>query len=361
MVVAVEKATVDDIKEPTEVLHLVNRDCGLSGDLNETFYVKEFGYKECGTNFAYDEDNPDYVEFCNALMASTPGGDYLSGLTVPIICEISVRSQVQSSYKPSMQSNALDAQLRLDNFSLTMKSYNDTALVNNFAELAEHTIVETNAPVYMSLETTSFHHNMKLILQTCYASDSDSQIERKSYTLLRNHCVVDETFKITRVEDKITYFEFLSFRFQDANNLNTPNYETIVYIHCGGYLCQIGTEGCTNTTQLCETDQTRARHKRSRRDAQSNRIPRDKTNFRIETYGPFKIESIKAERERLFQNFVKSHQDMAMKVYKFCLSDNLLYALSFMTIFMLLVTFITHFVSARQQSMQREEEPADDN
>ena len=151
---------------------------------------------------------------------------------------------------------------------------------------------------------------------------------------------------MTKSEDKAVYFEFLSFRFVDENNLNTDNYETTVYIHCNAYLCKAGATNCSNTTEICEA-QSSPGSRRSRRHV-SMKSTDHKSQTGVASFGPIisktVIKSLEIDRYNPNSPFLGNF-NLAMKVYRYYLTDNLLYVLSFMTVVMLMITFFTHCAS----------------
>ena len=74
----------------------------------------------------------------------------------------------------------------------------------------------------------------------------------------------------------------------------------------------------------------------------------EKSRTLVASFGPVKTKAFTESqivrdnpRSAFGANF-----DLAMKVYRYYLTDNLLYVLAFMTVFILLITFLTHYINS---------------
>ncbi|XP_075263967.1 uncharacterized protein LOC142355795, partial [Convolutriloba macropyga] len=132
MVISMEKSVIHQLKHETEFLHVLDRslDCQFTEGSNDSYYVKEVNFQQCGTEVITINDQS--VIFCQQVRASTLGGQFISGLTAILQCNLRVTGSEVIAFLPGMQSNALETEAKVQVFPLALKSYNASALSGAF-------------------------------------------------------------------------------------------------------------------------------------------------------------------------------------------------------------------------------------
>ena len=92
--------------------------------------MKEVNFQQCGTEVITINDQS--VIFCQQVRASTLGGQFISGLTAILQCNLRVTGSEVIAFLPGMQSNALETEAKVQVFPLALKSYNASALSGAF-------------------------------------------------------------------------------------------------------------------------------------------------------------------------------------------------------------------------------------
>ena len=210
----------------------------------------------------------------------------------------------------------------------------------------------TNEPIYMSISTSVAHQDAQLILKQCWCTNVSEPTTIAKYTLYEQKCPVDSTFQITTVYAREVYFEFLSFRFENAD------YDSSVFIHCSAFLCTIGEADCTNdAAESCGSNSGES----SRKRRAVVKDPNIKSRTLTSSFGPIVTTSrqLSGSHYQIVRDdpnakpgsglTFTNNFDSALKVYRYYLSENLLYILVVMALLALVLAVITPNLNQRQR------------
>ena len=194
----------------------------------------------------------------------------------------------------------------------------------------------------MSVSTSAVHQDTQLILQECWCTKETNPAAVQKYILYEQKCPVDSTFKRTRETTREVFFEFLSFRFAGED------YNSVVYIHCSAFLCDINQSNCTNEADCASSNDGSSRRRRA---APSE--PNAKSRTLTSSFGPVVTgnkqlsgtfyEIVRDDPNAKIGTGVTFHNnfDSALKVYRYYLSENFLYILLIMALIAVVIAVIT--------------------
>lgn len=347
MAVAASVDVINDLAHGSEEIHLIDETCRLTN--NGTHYVTEITYQTCGTIISL-ESAAD-VTFFQEIRASKGDGFQSSGFSAALVCQVRASSSVDVGYS-KLEHGKLETTYKVDIFPLSINAYTNSATSGTPTPASAPLELVTNEPVYMSVSTSATHQDTQLILQECWCTKEADPTAVQKYILYEQKCPVDSTFKRTLETTREVFFEFLSFRFAGED------YNSVVYIHCSAFLCDVNQSDCTNeASQPCQSGNDGS--SRRRREASSE--PTSKSRSLTSSFGP--IVTGNKQLSGSFYEIVRddpntksgsgvtfqSNLDSALKVYRYYLSENFLYILVIMALIALVLAVITPNINQPQR------------
>ncbi|XP_069575859.1 uncharacterized protein [Brachyistius frenatus] len=237
MMVALDKASMPGIDE--NFLELRDPSCTLTS--NRTHIMGSISFSTCGTKL---EDKGDYIVFKNEINSfELPNEIVIRRKTVKIdfSCQFPKTISI-SSYYNLHKSDYIFTESSFGSFGYTFEIFRDENFTNKVEASAYPVEVKLLQTIFMGIQANSELPNVTLFVESCKATPDDNPENSRSYDLIENGCLKDETVIVHPSDQNEFNFEVQAFKF-------TGNYDQ-VYITCAVILCEPGNpfsrcaEGC---------------------------------------------------------------------------------------------------------------------
>ncbi|KAG7481807.1 hypothetical protein JOB18_005707 [Solea senegalensis] len=240
MMVTLDKASMPGIDD--KFLKLNDPSCSLTA--NDTHIMGSMSFSTCGTKL---EDIGDFIAFTNEINSfELPNEIITRRKTVKIgfSCQFPKTISV-SNYYNLHKSDYIFTESSFGSFVYTFDIFKDANFTDRVEASAYPVEVKLLETVYMGIQAQSELPNVKLFVESCKATPDDNPENTRSYDLIKDGCMKDETLKIHPTNDTVFNFEIQAFKFTGIDDQ--------VYITCSVIMCESGSpfsrcaEGCLPT------------------------------------------------------------------------------------------------------------------
>ncbi|XP_038557960.1 uncharacterized protein LOC119890671 isoform X1 [Micropterus salmoides] len=356
MTVALEKASMPGIDE--NYLRLRDRSCSLT--FNSTHILGSMSFSTCGTKI---EDAGDFIVFKNEIVSYVlPNELIIRRETVKIgfSCQFPKTIHI-SSYYNLHNSDYIFTESSFSSFGYTFEIFHDSNFTSTVEANAYPVNVQLLDKIYMGIQAQTEIPNVQLFVESCKATPDDNPENPTYYDLIRNGCIMDETFKV-HTSDQISFnFEVQVFKF-------TGNYDQ-VYFNCFVILCEPGNP-FSRCSQGCLRNPSRRRRRGLSRETVGHYITQgplrlvrqavpildDKNVGMNKTDTPISVSPspVSADRHPFLQTDTKSSE--GGWVIKEILNANIstvVFASAFLVTLVLLAGVVFYFTSKRRGEDRR--------
>ncbi|XP_054899903.1 uromodulin-like 1 [Poeciliopsis prolifica] len=233
--VTLAKAFLVSAKIPEGALYLGMPECGVNGG-NASHVQMTVAWNECDTRLVHNETTyTASVKLFNSMDPYTAEGGAVEvprvRLEVPIMCTYMTSMLISANFGSMGYNMIKDVITGLGSFQVAVQLMNGTApLPHNYSLSPEQAVV-----VEVSLKNTS--EQMKVVINKCWATPTQSPADPNSHTFLENSCPLNVYTKVLTNGNSTT--SRVSVQIFSFVNLN------VIYLHCKVQICvQVGSDAC---------------------------------------------------------------------------------------------------------------------
>ncbi|KAK2871043.1 hypothetical protein Q8A67_023570 [Cirrhinus molitorella] len=230
---------------PESSLYLSKPECGPSG-INDTYVWLTTFWKTCGTTFAHNSTH----NFANVTLYNNVSSSFSVRLEVPVICTYPSHVFISTGYAPSGHFNMINDPVGgSGSFQVILR------LLNGTFPLPENYTFSPEEEVFLEVEVNTAISQIKVIIDTCWATTSNDSTMNPQYFFMLNRCPKSGAYTTVHQNGNGTV-SLLSVQIFKLVK------QYIIYLHCEIQICIEIQEGscrphCTGVRTYRSSDLTR--------------------------------------------------------------------------------------------------------
>uniref|UniRef100_UPI00358E931F oncoprotein-induced transcript 3 protein isoform X2 n=1 Tax=Myxine glutinosa TaxID=7769 RepID=UPI00358E931F len=236
-------------KEQAKGLDLFLANVSCKGISNGSHINANFGIRSCGTTLQVMEDKIIASNVLTGIPKQGPGsnGDMIirtNRLVIKIFCEFPRHGTVSLAFEPKSGNPVATLQGHSQGkFPIGLIFYHGGDGGQPVTAEEMPLLIKLHQTLHFGVEPLARLDGLESLVENCYATPRQSDLEPAKYFLIRNGCLVDHTVKRLPSSNVLSkHYAVQVFKFLGK--------ETTVFVHCEVLLCRAG-DGSSRCVQGC--------------------------------------------------------------------------------------------------------------